>query len=171
MQPKDATGEFQMVYVEDAVKAIMATLGNEKAYNRAYNLAGAIDTYDTFGDALEQVVAQPFEKVTLSVKEITQQKISLPFPLTLEESNRYDGKAALELIGAYTPLAEGMWVSAYAYGLPVSAAKGMDFDGSGERENSRSGGQNTIGMGSQTEIVSWVGTVSRAGIIRPMWMR
>ena len=28
-----------------------------------------------------------------------------------------------------------------------------------------------IGMGSQTEIVSWVGTVSRAGIIRPMWMR
>ena len=163
LQPKDATGEFQMVYVEDAVKAIMATLGNEKAYNRAYNLAGAIDTYDTLGDALEQVVAQPFEKVTLSVKEITQQKISLPFPLTLEESNRYDGKAALELIGAYTPLAEGMWVSAYAYGLPVSAAKGMDFDGSGERENSRSGGQNTRHRNGQSGGNSQLGRNSQQG--------
>ena len=150
LQPKDATGEFQMVYVEDAVRAIMATLGNEKAYNRAYNLAGAIDTYDTFGEALEQVVETPFEKVLLSVKEITEQKIPLPFPLTLEESNRYDGKAALELIGAYTSLAEGMKATAYAYGLSVSGSKETAFDGSGERSADRTGDQDTLQRNGQS---------------------
>lgn len=109
LHPSDATGEFQMVYVEDVARAIVGALGNRAAYNQAYNLAPpSMITYDTFVEALSECSKKPFEKVELPVKQVVEQNIPLPFPLTKEESNWYDGNKALKLIGHYTNLVDGM---------------------------------------------------------------
>ena len=109
LHPVDADGEFQMVYVEDVVKAITAALGNEKAYNESFNLAPQpMITYDSFALALQKSVAVSFEKVPVTVQMINENQIPLPFPLTKEESNWYKGEKALELIGAYTSLEDGL---------------------------------------------------------------
>lgn len=109
IHPSDATGEFQFTFVGDVSRAVLAALGNEEAYNQAYNLATTeIDTYDYFADALEQVLQKPLKKQMLSVNEIAKQKIQLPFPLILEISNCYDGRKALSLIGQYTDLVSGL---------------------------------------------------------------
>ena len=109
LHPVDATGEFQMVYVEDVARAIMSCIGNEKAYNQVFNLApDRMETYDTFVDALAASSEIPFDKVPVSVEIINEKNIPLPFPLTREESNQYDGTKALALIGHYTTLEEGL---------------------------------------------------------------
>ena len=36
----DVQGQFQFVYVKDAAQAILACLGNERAYGQAYNICG-----------------------------------------------------------------------------------------------------------------------------------
>lgn len=109
LHPTDADGEFQMVYVEDVVNAVTASLGNEAAYNESFNLAPLpMITYEMFASALEKSVGSSFEKVPVSLQMINENRIPLPFPLTREESNWYDGKKALELISSYTPLEEGL---------------------------------------------------------------
>ncbi len=109
LHPVDATGEFQFAYVEDVARAILRSIGNEKAYDEAFNLAeGTLETYESFADALAKVVSKPFEKVSIPVAQVISQGIPLPFPLTREESNRYDGTKALALIGAYQSLEEGL---------------------------------------------------------------
>lgn len=109
IHPTDATGEFQMVYVDDVAEAIFASIGNQAAYNQAFNLTPTpMVTYESFADALEEAVSTPFVKVPITVQMVLQQQIPLPFPLTREESNWYDGTKALQLIEGYTPLAEGL---------------------------------------------------------------
>ena len=109
LQPQDATGEFQLVYVEDVADAILGCIGNEAAYNRSYNLAPDImENYETFVSALKEAIDTDFEEVLVTVSQVNEKNIPLPFPLTKEESNRYDGSAALELIGQYTKLSDGL---------------------------------------------------------------
>ena len=109
LHPTDATGEFQMVYVEDVARAILGALGNEAAYDQAFNLAPfPMTTYESFADALADSVEVPFERVPVTVQMVTEKQIPLPFPLTMEESNRYDGRKALQLIGSYTKLEDGL---------------------------------------------------------------
>lgn len=109
LHPIDSTGEFQLVYVGDVAKAILCSLGNPKAFDRAYNLAPfKMETYETFSDALAEVFDIEFEKIPVSVQVISEKGIALPFPLTKEESNWYDGKKVLELIEVYTDLTDGL---------------------------------------------------------------
>lgn len=109
IHPADATGEFQMVYVDDVAQAIVNSIGNPRAYCQAYNLAPTqMETYNSFADALSESVTVPFEKVSVTVQMVNERGIPLPFPLLKEESNRYDGKKALSLIDHYTKLAEGL---------------------------------------------------------------
>lgn len=116
LHPVDATGEFQMVYVEDVVRAVKNALLNESAYNQAYNLASCpMTTYESFADALAESVGASFEKVPVTLETITQKQIPLPFPLTREESNWYRGEKALQLIGSYTELSEGLRITALNY--------------------------------------------------------
>lgn len=116
LQPEGATGEFQPVYVGDVAKAIMVACGNEAAYNRAYNLAPEqSETYDSYADALKQIVPKPFDIVTIPLSVIAEKQISFPFPLTKEESNCYDGSKALTLIGAYRSLVDGLRLTADSY--------------------------------------------------------
>lgn len=114
LHPVDATGEFQMVYVEDVAKAILNSIGNDKAYNQAFNItSNTIETYDSFADALSFAVKKPFERVSVTVDMVNEKGIPLPFPLTLAESNRYEGTKSEVLIEAYTPLKEGLKKTVY----------------------------------------------------------
>lgn len=116
IHPADSTGEFQLVYVGDVAKAIAGAIGNEIAYNRAFNLSPAVmETYDSFADVLTEVINCDFEKVLVDVNTINEKGIPLPFPLTKEESNRYNGDEALVLIDKYTDLTEGMRATVAAY--------------------------------------------------------
>lgn len=109
LHPADATGEFQLVYVDDVAKAVLNVVGNEKAYDKAFNLAPfQMETYESFAQALKDAMDLDFEIVNVTVELINEKQIPLPFPLTKDESNWYDGKAALELIGQYTNLSEGL---------------------------------------------------------------
>ena len=109
LHPVDATGEFQMVYVKDVAKAIMNVIGNHEAYDEAYNLAPLpMTTYETFARALVKIVPIPFEKVPVTLQMINEKQIPLPFPLTKEESNWYNGEKSLKLIGEYTNLSDGL---------------------------------------------------------------
>lgn len=109
LHPIDATGEFQMVFVEDVARAIDQALLNEAAYDQAFNLAPfPMTTYESFAVALGESVGDAFEKVPVTLETIAQKQIPLPFPLTKEESNRYNGEKALTLIGSYTKLTDGL---------------------------------------------------------------
>lgn len=109
LHPSDATGEFQLVYVEDVARAILCSIGNEAAFDRAFNLAPlpAVN-YESFADALQEAESIPFTRVLVEVRAVMEKQIPLPFPLTREESNWYNGDAVLQLIGQYTSLTEGL---------------------------------------------------------------
>lgn len=113
IHPHDADGEFQMVFVYDAAKAILLACGNEKAFNRAFNLCNDESmTYEDFADLMEEALELPFERVELSVKDVLERQIPLPFPLTKQESEWYDGTAVKELGLQYTDIAKGMKITA-----------------------------------------------------------
>lgn len=109
LHPTDATGEFQMVYVKDVACFLEKVLLNVKAYNQAYNLAPEpMVTYESFADALKNSIAKPFERVKVTVQMVNEKGLPLPFPLLKEESNWYNGRKALELLGGYTDLEKGL---------------------------------------------------------------
>lgn len=115
IHPYDATGEFQTVFVLDVAKAIMAACGNEVAYNKEYNICGPQKmSYESYADLLEEVMELGFERLELSVREIQEKQIPLPFPFTKEESEEYDSSRAAELGIAYTPIERGMAIT-YEY--------------------------------------------------------
>ena len=116
LHPYDATGEFQMVFVLDVARAILAACGNEIAFNKAYNLCNPESmNYEEFADLMEEVLELEFERVELSVGEVLEKGIPLPFPLTREESQWYDGGRVAELGITYTPIERGMAVTAEYY--------------------------------------------------------
>lgn len=103
LHPADADGEFQMVYVKDVANAIKLVLGNPKAYCEAFNVCeNQMENYETFAESLKQSVDVPFELMETSISVIDEKGIPLPFPLTKEESNYYDGSKLLELGIKYT---------------------------------------------------------------------
>lgn len=116
LHPYDATGEFQMVFVLDVAKAILAACGNTVAYNKAYNLCnGEMLNYERFADILESALELEFEKIELSVEEILRRGVPLPFPLKKEETQWYDGSRVEELGITYTDIEYGMTVTANYY--------------------------------------------------------
>lgn len=109
LHPIGATGEFQLVFVEDVARMILMSLGNEKAFDQAFNLAPtSTETYDSFARALHGAVDEEFAEVAIPMELVMEKNIPLPFPLWKEESNWYQGEKALQLIGSYTSLQEGL---------------------------------------------------------------
>lgn len=107
--PEDADGEFQMVYVKDVAKLLLAACMNPKAYDKAYNVCGeGVLNYERFAEILRKATGMDFEKVNISVEEIQKRNIPLPFPLTRAETELYSGERVKELGVAYTPIERGM---------------------------------------------------------------
>lgn len=111
--PEDADGTFQMVYVKDVAKCIYASLGEEKVYDCAVNICGdEVIDYEKFAKCLEQAVeirlGKKIERVNVSVADVLEKGIPLPFPLTRAESERYAGGKARELGVEFTALEDGL---------------------------------------------------------------
>jgi 2'-hydroxyisoflavone reductase len=106
--PINATAHFNMVYVFDVARALELCIGNEKAYNQIFNISAPEEvTYDLLINSFEQYNGSPFDKREVTVEEVLEQNIPLPFPLT--EDELYDGgKLAKALDFAYTPFEVGM---------------------------------------------------------------
>ncbi len=114
--PSDATGFFQLVYVGDVAGAVKKVCGLRAAYDGAFNVCPE-DTldYDGFYSLLCEASGMDIEQVGITVTEILERQIPLPFPLTRQESCRYSTDRAKEVLGLeYTPALIGM-KKAYAH--------------------------------------------------------
>ncbi len=106
--PTDATGRFSFVYVFDVSDIINRCIGNEKAYNEIFNLASPeIADYDSFISLLRQCSGADFPTTPVTVKQVIEQNIPLPFPL--DEALIYSGKKSETVLEyKYTPFSVGM---------------------------------------------------------------
>ncbi len=132
LHPSDATGRFQLVNVFDVARGILACCEraeafqsndsddekymskesemNERSNHDCFNLVPSeILTYDSFVDALRSAIDKDFEVASLTVSEINERGIPLPFPLTEAESLVCSGKRSEEILHLqYTPLDRGL---------------------------------------------------------------
>lgn len=113
LHPSDATGEFQMVYVKDCAEAILRVCGAIEAYGEAFNVCGTEGMiYDIWKDALykavRKAVGKDVESLDVTVAQVYEKQIPLPFPLLLEESERYDGSKIKKLGISYVTVEEGL---------------------------------------------------------------
>lgn len=108
--PEDSDGRFQFVYVKDVANAIIACIEHEPAESSAYNLAGPeVLTYRKYMEMLAEVSDRPFTTVPVTVEQVLRERLPLPFPLTAEEDELYDGGRITRELGlSYTPFREGM---------------------------------------------------------------
>ncbi|MBR1701763.1 MAG: DUF4125 family protein [Lachnospiraceae bacterium] len=124
--PKDADGFFQMVYVKDVARILLQLCGREEAYHQAFNLCGDdIMDYARYVACLEQVTQRKIEKVELTVAEVEERQIPLPFALTRAESELYSDAKLRQLGVEYTSIADGMWET-FAWFVESEAARGAD---------------------------------------------
>jgi nucleoside-diphosphate-sugar epimerase len=107
---EDATGQFQFVYVRDAVRALEACLGNGEAYNRIYNICNPeIIDYERFYDAVTEVADVKYHKLVVNVEQTVTRGLPAPFPLMSEETELCDSSRSLEELHiTYTALTEGL---------------------------------------------------------------
>ena len=106
--PADATARFNFVYVLDVADALMACIGDSRAYNEIFNLAGTESvTYQQLLADFERYNSGPFETREFTAQEATEKQIPFPFPLT--EDAVYNGRKITETLDfKYTPFSEGM---------------------------------------------------------------
>jgi nucleoside-diphosphate-sugar epimerase len=106
--PVDSIARFSLVYVFDVANATMRCIGDSRSYNEVYNLAAPEQvTYGRLMANFECCNGGPFLSHKVTVKEVLEQNIPLPFPLT--EDELYSGeKFARTFDFKYTPLEEGM---------------------------------------------------------------
>lgn len=101
-------GLFSVVSVWDIANLTKACIGNEKAFNRPFILAAdELVSYDRIVQVLEEITHQKLNPRRLSIAEIDQQRIPLPFPL--EEHLIYSGEATKKAFEyEYMTFLEGM---------------------------------------------------------------
>ena len=106
--PVDSDSKFNFVYVMDISAILNLCIGNEKAYNEIFNLSAPEDiTYESFIKTLEKVSDIPFATENVTVKQVEDRNIPLPFPLVGNEL--YSGKKAEDVLGfTYTDFEVGM---------------------------------------------------------------
>lgn len=115
LMPVDATGHFQMVYVEDVAKALLVICERTDTKNQIYNLCGdSIQTYESFATALELGTGKHFQRVEIPVAQLKERGIELPFPTAREESETYSGRGD-RLIEYFTDLKTGLSKGYTAY--------------------------------------------------------
>ena len=105
LHPVDATGKFNMVYVKDLARAILACAGDSRAINQTYVVsAPEVLDYNSFVAALKVVADREFNLIPVQTSDVIRQNLPLPFPLTEAENELFDGtKITRELGFQYTP--------------------------------------------------------------------
>ena len=106
--PVDAPARFNFIYVLDVAEALMRCIGDKRAYNEIFNLAGVeAITYTQLISDFERYNNGPFETREVTVAEVEKENIQLPFPLI--DNTLYDGRKLTSLFDFnYTPFSEGM---------------------------------------------------------------
>ena len=104
----DGTAHFNFVYVVDVAQACRLFVGDERAFGETFNLASPeIVTIESFLSVLEKCHGAPLETVDVTVREVLERNIALPWPLDVDEVT--DGTKFAETFGyEYTPFEEGM---------------------------------------------------------------
>lgn len=99
---------FTFVSVWDVARIIIACIGNEKAFDRAFNLAAPdLVSYRRLIEVLGEIMEKKIRVRTMSVKAIDERKIPLPFPL--DNHLIYSGALIQQVLSIeYTPFVEGM---------------------------------------------------------------
>jgi len=106
--PDNELALFQFVSVWDVAKIIIACLGNENVFDKAFNLsADDLVSYRRFVEVLKETTGKRIAVRTDSIANIDQQRIPLPFPL--DKHLIYSGALIQRTICfQYTPFKEGM---------------------------------------------------------------
>lgn len=109
--PKDTKAKFQLVYVKDVAQATLVACG--KTPSHTYNICSKAINYANVMNTLTEIAEIPVILEPINVKqaleEAKEKKVYLPFPVTEEENEIYDGsKAERELGIQYTSLFDGM---------------------------------------------------------------
>lgn len=112
--PIDSEAKFQFVYVKDVANAIIACVNSDVCAGKAYNLAAPeVLDYAAFMETLKNVSDLPVNTYGVTVEQVIQQQLPLPFPLLPEENELFDGSRICRELGLqYTPFADGM-IKAY----------------------------------------------------------
>ena len=109
--PTDSDSEWNFVFVTDLARAICACIEQqEKSMGQAYNVsAPEVVTYNSFMETLRSAADIPFEIYPVTVAEVFEKNIPLPFPLTADESELFTGtKIAGQLGVTYSSLSTGL---------------------------------------------------------------
>lgn len=116
--PSDATATFQLVYVEDVARAIILVIEN-KVYNKVYNIVSPQCVYYQDIYACLKKCHQKVQMIEQPIQKILEIGYALPYPLTLEEMELYNGEAICKELGLeYTSLEDGIKKTYQAF-LPV----------------------------------------------------
>ncbi len=99
---------FTFVSVWDVARIIIACIGSEKVFDRAFNLAAPdLVSYRRLVEILGEIMEKKIRVRTMSVKAIDEKKIPLPFPL--DNHLIYSGALIQQVLSIeYTPFVEGM---------------------------------------------------------------
>jgi nucleoside-diphosphate-sugar epimerase len=106
-----AAGKFQMVYVEDAAKAVLLSVEKEAARNQTFNICPQQTVgYEDFFDALKSVWNDlEYQEIHMSPESAMSQGAPLPFPVFENETEIYSGEKSERILGVeYVSLLEGL---------------------------------------------------------------
>ena len=106
--PCDSTSRFSFVYVRDLAEALIACVGDDRAFNEVFNAASPehVD-YKALLASLEKAHGAPVQRDEMTIRRIIDEQVPLPFPLVDDEL--YDGSKLAETFGvSYTSLDDGM---------------------------------------------------------------
>lgn len=107
--PKKSTGRFQLLYVKDLANALLKICEKENIQSQ-YNICpNEIIGYNEFANAIIEASDIPIQFEDIEIEQATEAGIILPFPLTKEETNLYDGSRFIEEFNfKFTSLEDGM---------------------------------------------------------------
>ena len=98
--PVDATGRFNMVYVKDLARSVLTCVYDGRSANDTYVVsAPEVLDYNTFAAYLKAVSPRDFTLIPTTVERVISGNIPLPFPLTEEENELFDGSKITRDLG------------------------------------------------------------------------
>lgn len=114
--PSDSLSLFHFVYVQDIVQILLRCIGKPEVFGNDYILsAPECISYDKLADVLSGLTGgRELETEVLSIEEIEQKNIPLPYPL--RKHILYSGAKIARTLGfEYTPFAAGMLETFHFY--------------------------------------------------------
>lgn len=110
LHPVDAGGRFNMVYVKDLARAILTCVYDGRSRDRTYVVsAPEVLDYNTFAAYMKLVADRDFTLIPTTVGEVVAKNLPLPFPLTEEENELFDGSMITRELGfTYTDFGDNL---------------------------------------------------------------